>query len=76
MENEEVLYWAGYSEKDEPTSKGLNETLKDAHDEWNANADEPIEELGAQVIEKATDFYNTVGSINTEIILAMITQLQ
>lgn len=76
MSKDQIEYWLDYSEDGPPTSRDFEETLKEAQAEWNSNADEPIDELGAQVIKTAADFFNATGSINVDIILAMITQLQ
>lgn len=78
MTKEQALYWDGYSETEVENvtdRDNVAKALKDALDEWNLGADETLSELENKVVIEAYDFFDTVGYINTEIILAMIAQL-
>lgn len=74
-----VEYWNGYATSDfneNPTVyDNLEEALEEAIHDWNSEADVPIKALTPETENEIRGYFQAVGSINTEVVAAMITQL-
>jgi len=74
-----VEYWNGYATSDfnkNPTVyNNLEEALEEAIHDWNSEADVPIKALTPETENEIRGYFQAVGSINTEVVAAMITQL-
>lgn len=78
-----VEYWNQYAETDENTPTlyeptnytTLEEALAKGLNAWNLEADVNISALSPATINEITGYFQEVGSINSEIVNAMISQL-